>query len=659
MDPAEAAARVSGETDDALLRQLVAGLTVARGAGFGAVLTGALAAALGVRGAWLGRCLDGGRWQLLAAHPPVAGDAGDTGVSGVSGVSGEDGQPLAGTPWAELPVGGCWHHAAGLARRFPDAALLAASAAEGCLGQPLLAHDGRWLGLLVAYHTGPLPDTPRARHLLALFAGRATAELELLAAERTLGESEERFRDLFDEAPIAYVHEDLQTRFLRANRAAMRTLGIRPDEVNGTYGMSFIPDTPEAQRRVREAFDSVGRGTDTSGVVLELRRRDNGKPLFIQWWSRPDPSGAYTRTMFVDITDRVLLEQEQARLTEQNRYLREEIQAVHNFEEIVGGNAGLLSVLDNVARVAPTDSTVLITGETGTGKELVARAIHSRSTRRDKPLIKLNCAALPTGLVESELFGHEKGAFSGAIARRIGRFELAHGGTIFLDELGEMPLDVQVKLLRVLQEREFERVGGATPIAADVRVIAATNRDLSAAIAEGRFRADLYYRLNVFPIRLPPLRERADDIPLLVRFFLGKHAARIGRRIEGVSGALMERLCRYSWPGNVRELENILERSCILTNGSELDIDSTPLPLVEAAQASGGRAAGGHPASAAPPAATSLEEVEREHIRGTLEATGWVIEGAAGAARRLGLHPNTLRSRMKRLGLQRERRGGG
>jgi formate hydrogenlyase transcriptional activator len=238
--------------------------------------------------------------------------------------------------------------------------------------------------------------------------------------------------------------------------------------------------------------------------------------------------------MFIDITGRVLAEQEQARLRAQNLYLQEEIKSVHNFEEIVGRSPALLRALEKVARVAGTDSTVLVTGETGTGKELIARAIHSASRRHERPLIKLNCAALPMGLVESELFGHEKGAFSGALQRRIGRFELANGGTLFLDEVGKMPLDAQVKLLRVLQEGEFERVGGSETHRTDVRIIAATNRDLQRAVSEGAFREDLYYRLNVFPVALPPLRERRGDIPLLERFFIGKYAARVDRRIEAV-----------------------------------------------------------------------------------------------------------------------------
>ena len=554
---------------------------------------------------------------------------------------------LAGTPCEEVVQGRLCHHERGVSARFPDDRPLVELGIESYLGVPLTTAGGQHLGHLSVFDPRPMPAEPRTLAILRIFAARAAAELARLRLERTLAESEERLRDLFEEAPIAYVHEDLDSRFIRANRTALRTLGVRPDEVAGMVGRSLIPDTPEAQRRVQEAFESIARGTDTSGVVLELRRKDDGRPLWIQWWSRPDPSGQYTRTMFIDITEKILLEQEQARLPAQNLYLREEIQSVHNFEEIVGRSPGLVRVLEDVGRVAPTEASVLLTGETGTGKELIARAIHSNSQRHGKPLIKLSCAALSTNLVESELFGHEKGAFSGAIARRIGRFELAHGGTIFLDEIGDVPLEMQVKLLRVLQEREFERVGGNVALKADVRIIAATNRDLHAAMREGRFREDLYYRLCVFPIEIPPLRERAGDIPLLVQFFLTRFAARSGKRIESVSRETLARLQAYPWPGNVRELENVIERAVILCSGNELEVSPGLLPPARAA-------AGGAPAAGA----GGLEGVEREHILATLRSTGWRVEGEGGAAARLGMNPSTLRSRIKKLGLSRSREAG-
>ena len=514
---------------------------------------------------------------------------------------------------------------------------------ESYLGVPLVHRDGSHLGHLAVFDERPMPPEPRQLAIFRIFAARAAAELERLRAEQTLADSEQRYRDLFEEAPIAYVHEDLESRFLSANQAAMRILGITPEEVPGTVGMSFVPDTPDAQRRVQEAFASIGRGTDTSGVVLELRRKDTAAPVWIQWWSRPDRSGTFTRTMFVDITDRVLVEQEKARLQQQNLYLQEEIKSDHNFEEIVGHSPALTAVLDNVRRVAPTDATVLITGETGTGKELIARAIHSASRRKDKPLIKINCAALPAGLVESELFGHEKGAFTGAIARRIGRFELADGGTIFLDEIGELPPDAQAKLLRVLQEREFDRVGGTAPIKVDVRVLAATNRDLLRAVREKTFREDLYYRLSVFPVHLPPLRERTADMPLLAHFLVNKFAARVGKR----SKASAARRSSGCGPTRGRATSASWRTSSSGPSSSPpaetLEIDSSLLA---------GSPTGDSPATAANGPAT-LEAVERLHMLDVLRQTNWVIDGPGGAAKVLGLHPNTLRSRLKKLGLSR------
>jgi transcriptional regulator with GAF, ATPase, and Fis domain len=394
-------------------------------------------------------------------------------------------------------------------------------------------------------------------------------------------------------------------------------------------------------------------------------RRKDGRPLWINLWMEGgrDDDGAIQpgRSIALDVTDRVLAERERARLREENLYLQEEIKADHNFEQIVGRSPALAKVLAEVGRVAPTDATVLITGETGTGKELIARAVHSASRRQDKPLIKVNCAALPAGLVESELFGHEKGAFSGAIARRVGRFELADGGTLFLDEVGELPLDAQAKLLRALQEREFDRVGGAAPVKVDVRVIAATNRDLLAEVRDKRFREDLHYRLNVFPVRLPPLRDRPDDIPLLVHFLMGKFAPRVGRRLEGVTQATMRRLQEYSWPGNIRELENVLERSIILATGSALDIapDLLPTPVPAAvAEPPGADDTTQDTAIAAAPRPPgqpqpSLEAVERDHILAVLRQTNWVVTGHRGAAKVLGLPANTLRNRMRKLGITR------
>lgn len=626
----------------AALRDIVAGTASGTGAQFFENLVQHLAKAMDVGYAFIAEFIKPNRARTIAYWTPA-------------GITQNVEWELPGTPCQEVLAGQLCHHPSGVHRKFPTDEPLVALGIESYLGVPLVASDGRHFGHLAVFDPRVMPEEPRKLFIFKIFAARAAAELNRLHAEAALRESENRFKDLFDEAPIAYVLEDIHSKFIRANRAAMHTLGIKPEEVEGTYGLSFIPDIPEARARVDQAFASIGKRTDTSGIVLELRRKDDGRPIWVQWWSRPDPNGIWTRTMFVDITERVLMEQEKNRLSAQNIYLQEEIKSLHNFEEIVGRSPALLKVLEHVNRVARTDASVVITGETGTGKELVARAIHSASKRHDKPLIKVNCAALPQGLVESELFGHEKGAFSGAVNRRIGRFELALGGTIFLDEIGEVPMDVQIKLLRVLQEREFERVGGSQPIKVDVRIIAATNRDLSKAIRDGHFREDLFYRLNVFPISLPPLRDRDGDVTLLSQFLVNKFAATVGKRIDAISDATMRQLNTYRWPGNIRELENILERAIILSNSSTLEIDPDVFGPEPAA------AADSLPpeTTPAPIAAnhdlplTSLESVDRDYILAVLKQTQWVIEGPRGAAQVLDLHPNTLRSRLKKLGIER------
>jgi formate hydrogenlyase transcriptional activator len=324
------------------------------------------------------------------------------------------------------------------------------------------------------------------------------------------------------------------------------------------------------------------------------------------------------------------------KLTEEKRFLEEEIKTDYNFEEIVGQSAALKRILKQVETVAPTDSTVLILGETGTGKELIARAIHNLSGRRERTFVKINCAAIPTGLLESELFGHERGAFTGAIAQKIGRFELAHQGTLFLDEVGDIPLELQPKLLRVLQEQEFERLGSAKTIRVNVRLIAATNSNLEQRVADKQFRSDLYYRLNVFPVLVPSLRERSEDISMLVQYFAQKYARQMKKEIRTVPADAISALTKYHWPGNIRELENFIERAVILSPGPELRVSLTDLKPVAAASSNG---------------ATTLEAAEREHILRVLQETNWVVGGSSGAAARLGMKRTTLQSRMKKLGI--------
>ena len=329
------------------------------------------------------------------------------------------------------------------------------------------------------------------------------------------------------------------------------------------------------------------------------------------------------------------------RIQAENTYLQEEIKHNSNFEEILGQSPNLTKVFHQVEQVAPTDSTVLLLGETGTGKELFARSIHNLSQRKERPLVKVNCTALPINLIESELFGHEKGSFTGAMSRRIGRFELAHGGTIFLDEIGELSLDLQVKLLRIVQEGEFERLGGSTTISVDVRIIAATHRDLKAMVKAGDFREDLFYRLNVFPMTLPPLRERGKDISIIAQSFVDRFSQKMGKQINSIPQQVMDELSSYSWPGNVRELENIIERAVILSNGSMLKLQDR---LATANSLQNGTDDAN---------LKTYSAMEKEYIIKVLEHTQWRVSGEQGAATILEMHPNTLRSRMSKLGIKR------
>ncbi|MFT7582651.1 MAG: formate hydrogenlyase transcriptional activator [Myxococcota bacterium] len=403
----------------------------------------------------------------------------------------------------------------------------------------------------------------------------------------------------------------------------------------------------------------------TEGVVhrvdSEVFWRKDGTSVEVEYVSTPirDESGALAGAVvtFRDITERKRKQAEletalaevqhlKDRLQAENSYLQDEIHLSHGFDEIIGQSRSLAKTKKRVEQVAGTDATVLILGETGVGKELIARAIHQLSTRKARTLVKVNCAALPTTLIESELFGHERGAFTGATAQRIGRFELADGGTLLLDEIGELPLELQAKLLRALQEGEFERLGASRTIKVDIRIVASTNRDLVQAVKDGTFRSDLYYRLSVFPVEIAPLRERKDDIRPLVGHFVRKFSKKFRRGIDRVPEEVQRALTHYDWPGNVRELQNIIERAMILSTNGVLEID-------EALSSHGPQ-----PVTATVGDDRTLEAVERAHIVGVLESTGWRVEGDGAAAMILGMHPNTLRSRMKKNGIVKVVSGG-
>ena len=449
-----------------------------------------------------------------------------------------------------------------------------------------------------------------------------------------------------ERAPDPILWLDHEGRIHRANEAACRLSGYSQDELVGMEAHVLYREQDygawhERWSKLRDEkvlmFEDYLFTKDGREIAVEISMN------FFEF------EGEYACGFVRDITDRrhaaealenALAEvvRLKSRLQRDNLYLRQEVKCSHNFEEIVSQNDEFIKILSEVEQVAATEATVLILGETGTGKDLIARAIHNISNRREHPLVKLNCAALPNSLIESELFGHEKGAFTGAIARQIGRFELSNGTTIFLDEIGDLPMESQVKLLRVLQEGEFERLGGSDTIKVDVRIIAATNRDLVKAIAEGRFREDLYYRLSIFPIHIPPLRERKDDIPLLVRYFVKKCSAKVGKQVQKISQEVMDSLQNYNWPGNVRELENIIERAVIISRGKRLEIGNW-LPRRDIPAEILGVA--------------TLEEVEKAHILRVLESTRWRVSGEKGAAKILGVNAQTLFSKMRKRGINR------
>ncbi|MGA7854241.1 MAG: sigma 54-interacting transcriptional regulator [Candidatus Acidiferrales bacterium] len=453
--------------------------------------------------------------------------------------------------------------------------------------------------------------------------------------------SERRFHALFDFSPDAIIVCDQRGAITEANSQVEKFFGYNRAELLGQSVEILVPERfRDAHPEHRREYSAQPR-TRPMGIGLELhgRRKDGSEfPIDIMLSTVETAAGSVVLSVIRDLSEKVRAREELERREREKRYLEEELNTEHNFEDIIGDSTSLKKVLKQVETVAATDVTVLILGETGTGKDLIARAIHQLSSRRGRTLVKFNCAAIPTGLLESELFGHEKGAFTGAIAQKIGRLELAHLGTLFLDEIGDLPPELQPKILRALQEKEFERLGGIRTIPVDVRLVAATNRNLEKMVADREFRSDLYYRLRVFPITIPALRERREDIPLLVHYFVTKHARRMDKRIESVPSDVMKALTKWDWPGNIRELENFIERAVILTKGSALRAPLAELDLA--------------PEESSTEDAT-LQSTEREHILRVLRETKGIIAGSQGAAARLGLKRTTLNSKLKKLGIER------
>ena len=503
---------------------------------------------------------------------------------------------------------------------------------SGELEARLRRHDGLYRWFL--FRVDPLYD--EAGHIVRWY-GTNTDIDDLKHAQAKLRQDEKELRQIIDAIPQCIIVLSPEGRALDANSVTLAYTGLSLEEVRSDSWRTriFHPDDIERLRDARQR--ALARG-----VPFETEQRALGKDGQYRWFLNQynpllDDDGRVVRwyATGTDIEDRKRIED---RIRGENAALREEIDRSSMFEEIVGSSAPLRRVLTQIAKVAPTDSTVLVLGETGTGKELIAQAIHNRSKRATRAFIRVDCGAIPPSLIASELFGHEKGAFTGATQRRLGRFESADGGTIFLDEVGELPLDMQVALLRVLQERKFERVGGGHTVSVDVRVIAATNRDLGTAVRDGTFRGDLFYRLNVFPVTLPPLRERPDDISLLVSCLVDRYAHKAGKKIRRISADTLELLQDHDWPGNIRELQNVIERAMILCDGDTFSVDGSWF-------------------TRAAPRATvltaDLVEREREMIERSLRESAGLVSGPRGAAARLGIPRQTLESKIRRLGINR------
>ncbi len=514
---------------------------------------------------------------------------------------------------------------------------------RACWSTPILSSNDTVLGTFAIYSREPGRPTTQHQHLIGQITHLATVAIEQKHAEGKLRQDERELRQITD--AIAQLISVLgpDGNLLYVNRLVLDYSGLSVEDImaDDFRVRLFHPDDLERVKTERE------HGLEHRApfeLEVRIRRKDGQYRWFlIRYNPLRDEEGRTIRWYGTgtDIDDRKRAEE---RTHKENLALREEINSTSMFEEIVGASKAIRNVLTQVAKVAPSDSTVLVLGETGTGKELIARAIHTRSTRSSRAFIRVNCAAIPASLIGSELFGHEKGAFTGALQRRLGRFELADGGTIFLDEIGDLPAETQIALLRVLQEREIERVGGSKPIAVDVRILAATNRNLKAAMAAGAFREDLFYRLNVFPIQIPPLRERIDDVPLLATYLIERYSKKAGKQIRNIQKETLALFQAYDWPGNIRELQNVIERAVVLCDSETFSVDETWLKPEEQRLS-----------KSVVPLSTTLAEHEREIIEAALADCGGQTGGPAGAAVKLGLPRQTLDSRIKSLGIDRHR----
>ncbi len=654
MNASASTARVGADADG-LLRAVSAGTAAVTGANFFRELVRQVAAVLKVRYAFVSEFCG----RSLSRVRTLAFWYGGEFIDNVE-------YDLAHTPCEAVLAGEVRCYPKGVASLFPLEKELVDMGAESYLAIPLKAAGGLVLGHLAVIDDRPMLPHERDLNVFQLFGVRAAAELERLRVEESLRESEERLSTILATTLDGVLLVEHGGQILFCNRAASEMLACPTDVAVGRSLFEFTGDGLRAHLTPLLQNPDVGASPQSfwfSEGLFAKKRTGEEFPIEGSIASHRDAGRLMFTVVLRDQSEQQRAAQTRQRLEREREYLQEEVTRARVAGSVVTRSPAMRVLHDQLSRVAKTDTTVLVLGETGTGKELIARSIHQQSPRASGPLVTLNCGALPSDLVESELFGHEKGAFTGAANRRLGRFELADGGTLFLDEVGELAAPAQAKLLRVLQEREFERVGGATTVRVDVRVVAATHRALEECVECGTFRQDLYYRLAVFPLELPPLRERREDIATLAEHFAQAFAKKLNRRVSGFEPHSLQRLEEYSWPGNVRELQNVIERAVILHESGPLDVPeatfgrrrsvaavppaaSGPLPSAEPASATPG-------SSGVTPIARDLATVERDHILSTLVQTNWVIEGPTGAAAILGLRPSTLRFRIRKLGIVR------
>jgi len=627
-----------------LLQRISDGTAAEIGSRFFRAVVKNLSEALGTYGAWVTEYLVEAR-RLRALAFWLGGDFVDHYEYDISGTPCE--APLKNKSFLHIPEN--------VIELFPGDPDLAEFGAVSYMGFPLLGPDDNVLGNIAVVDTKPMPESYRNLAVFRIFAARATAELLRLRAEAEIRAREEKLEGLFNGAMDAIIELDRDFNIMMVNPAGERIFGCNRDQCLGRSFKQFITSNdidrlhqiirklknrPRVERSVwvpegLMVLDTDKKKIPTEATISQIEIGDN--PCYV--------------LILRDVNERYEAQKMIESLRDETEYLKDEIQSLYHLGDMIGESKPFRKTLQLVAEVASTDSTVLIYGETGTGKELIARAIHASSLRKDRPLITVNCAAIPESLMESEFFGHEKGAFTGATQRREGRFSLADGGTIFLDEVGELNKELQAKLLRVLQEGEFDPVGSSQTRRTDVRVIAATNRDLSMAVQEGKFRTDLYYRLNVFPINVPPLKQRNDDIRLLADHFVSKFSTRMGRRIDPLSVDRIERLKAYDWPGNVRELQNVIERGVITARQGRLNLDHAlpdrikpeNIKILTASEDS----------VKAVRTVRQLQQMERQNLMLALEKSQWRVAGKEGAAQLVGMPASTFQSRMKALQIRR------